>query len=258
MTRLTSPHQGTLIHRFVTKTLSRNILRNHLRCTSDVPSTADLLSLRFRKLHRFQFCLTHASNRPAFPDLPKTNPRESRSTLSIELSSRNHKSHVEQLGSLRDLTLYVCLRTTDLFLISLSSKFVFCVLSFLYKRPSVASLSPWVSRPFSSPSCAPLQGWAESSCGRVRVTCPADPLNTSFCCLVDPLTHLTDLSSWVCANSRKCAPMPKPIFLSWWSAQALLSTLHQIVHCLTCVSRHLGWSCPLARCVPKEPQLSPI
>jgi hypothetical protein len=100
-----SPHlTKTLIHKFVTKTLCRNHLRNLLLCTSDMPSTTDLLSLRFHRLHRFRFRLTHASNRPAFPDFPKISPKVGRSTLSTESTSRQHKStHVELLGFLREL-----------------------------------------------------------------------------------------------------------------------------------------------------------
>jgi hypothetical protein len=56
----------------------------------------------------------------------------------------------------------------------------------------------------------------------------------------------------------KCAPDALVDSSLWWSAQVVPSTLHQIVRPLTCVARQLGWSHPLARRTPKEPQLSPI
>jgi hypothetical protein len=93
-----------LIHKFVTKTLCHNCLHNLSRCTLDPPLIADLLSLRFHRLHIFWFCFTHASNKIAFPEFSKRKPKEGFPTLSTESTSRKHKSsHVERLVSLREL-----------------------------------------------------------------------------------------------------------------------------------------------------------
>jgi hypothetical protein len=113
--QLTSPQQDTHTQIRHPKTLSRNCLCNLLRCTSYVPSITDLLSLCFRGLHKFRFYLTHASNKPKFPDFLKTNPKEAHPTLSNESTSRQHKSsQVEQLGSSRELALFVYLGTAKL------------------------------------------------------------------------------------------------------------------------------------------------
>jgi hypothetical protein len=143
MTHLTK----TLVHRFITKALCRNLLRS----TSDMPSTADFMSLHFHKLHRFWFCLKHASNRPAFQDFHKTNP--------IEARPREHKSsQVEKLGSLRELSLFICLRTAKLSCSPWlpSSAFFGCVPLFSYRESKGHHRRPsrplGVSGSFTKPS----------------------------------------------------------------------------------------------------------
>jgi hypothetical protein len=74
MTRLTSPR-----HSYTNsspRTLRHNRLHNHLSCASGVSSTIDFVSLCFRILHKFWFCLTHASNIPLFSRLPQNQPKK--------------------------------------------------------------------------------------------------------------------------------------------------------------------------------------
>jgi len=57
--------------------------------------------------------------------------------------------------------------------------------------------------------------------------------------------------SWV--DSPKCAPHALNDFPSLMERPRLFPQLRQAIHHLTCVTRKLGWSHPLACCVCKEP-----
>jgi hypothetical protein len=89
--KLASPHQDTHTHICHQDSMLQPYPQTptvHL----NVPSIADLLSLRFHILHKFWFFLTHASNRPMFPYFPKIGLKEDLPTLSTESTSRQHKS----------------------------------------------------------------------------------------------------------------------------------------------------------------------
>ena len=164
---------------------------------------------------------------------------------------------------------FVYLRITMLFLLSLSFK--------LSKLPS------WFSTlfPLQAPiHCVyfPMCEWTHqftkshsfSRLGQLLMWdrlgyFPSRPTKRFVRRLTNPPIYLTESSSWMCAPLKwveltclSAPPMPYPIFLCWWSTQFFPSTFHQIVSCLTCVIRHLGWIFPLVHHTPKKPQLSPI
>jgi hypothetical protein len=75
VTRLASPHQDTHTQIRHTKTLCRNCLHNLLWCTSDVPSTTDLLSLLSQDFTDFG-SVSHMPPTDLFQDFPKTQPKK--------------------------------------------------------------------------------------------------------------------------------------------------------------------------------------
>jgi hypothetical protein len=118
--------------------------------------------------------------------LPQIHPKRRSPHLRHRITSRQHKSsYAERLGSLKDLaSLHLrLLQNRRVLLALLQDALLGCAPLCLYRHrsmPILASLCPWVSRPIGSPSCAPLQSWVDSSCGRVQTTCPANTSNSSF------------------------------------------------------------------------------
>jgi hypothetical protein len=89
--RLTSPHQDTHEQIHHHKTLCRNHLHNHLWCTSDVPSTTDLLSLHFHRL-----CLFISTDFTDFGSASHMPPQTCISRLSQNLPKRNSPNSVHR------------------------------------------------------------------------------------------------------------------------------------------------------------------
>jgi hypothetical protein len=134
MTRLTSPrHSYTERHKKYSSQPSPLPLGVPLICSLNhrlvVSTFMHIPPLDFHILHRFQFFLTHASDRPAFPEFTKSNPREAHPTLSNKLSSRKHKlSQVEGLGSLREVVLFGCIKIIELYFFPcLANKLIPCL-----------------------------------------------------------------------------------------------------------------------------------
>jgi hypothetical protein len=137
MTHLTSPRHS------YTDSSHQDSLSQHLSqllwCTSNMPSTIDLSSLLYCKAsHRPMVLSPSMPPQTCDKTSPKLSQKEGFPNSSHKITSRKHKSsHVERLGSLRELT-PLCLslpQNAELILLSLFFKYSFlgCVPLFSYR-----------------------------------------------------------------------------------------------------------------------------
>jgi hypothetical protein len=89
--RLASPHQDTHEQIHHHKTLCRNRLHNYLRCTIDMPSTTDFLSLCFHRV-----CLFISTNFTNFSSTSHKRPQICVSKPSQNLPKKNSPSSVHR------------------------------------------------------------------------------------------------------------------------------------------------------------------